>query len=85
MKIDDIIISNERDERSLAWLRREVGDEAISEALSRLAGNRRPYITNLCHELGLVVPDEVKRGPPKPMPPEVRQRLDEIRQKMMRK
>jgi len=54
-----IPLDNERDRRTLAWLRSTVGDDAIRDAIGRLAGRRRPFVSNLCRVLGVEVPIEV--------------------------
>jgi hypothetical protein len=54
---DCIILANDRDRRTLAWLRTQVSDDAIAAAVEQLAGARRPYITNVCKVLGLTIPD----------------------------
>lgn len=48
-------VLNERDRRTLAWLRQQVGDEAVAEAASR-CGPSKPYVSMLCHDLGLSAP-----------------------------
>ncbi len=54
-----IPLDNERDRRVLSWLRSTVGDDAIRDAIGRLAGRRKPFVSNLCRVLGVEVPIEV--------------------------
>ena len=48
-----MIVQNERDERTAAWLIEQVGAEALAEAETRLQGARKPYPSNLAKVLGL--------------------------------
>lgn len=57
-----MIIQNERDERTAAWLIEQVGAEALAEAETRLQGARKPYPSNLAKVLGLTLPDSLKRA-----------------------
>jgi hypothetical protein len=50
------IIANERDRQALDWLRARVGADAIQGAIERLAGQRRPYVSNLAKVLGVTLP-----------------------------
>lgn len=54
-----IPLESDLDRRVLAWLRAAVGDEAIRDAVARIPGRRRPYVSNLCKALGVAVPPEV--------------------------
>lgn len=56
-----MIIQNERDKRTAAWLIEQVGAEALAEAETRLRGARKPYPSNLAKVLGLTLPDSLKR------------------------
>lgn len=56
-----MIVQNERDERTAAWLIEQVGAEALAEAETRLQGARKPYPSNLAKVLGLTLPDSLKR------------------------
>jgi hypothetical protein len=56
-----VIVQNERDERTAAWLIEQVGAEALAEAETRLQGARKPYPSNLAKVLGLTLPDSLKR------------------------
>jgi len=56
-----VIVQNERDERTAAWLIEQVGAEALAEAETRLQGARKPYPSNLAKVLGLTLPESLKR------------------------
>jgi hypothetical protein len=43
-------VQNERDRRTLAWLRAHVGDAAIEAAAQRYAGPAKPYLSTVCRE-----------------------------------
>jgi hypothetical protein len=48
-------VQNERDRRTLAWLRGQVGDAAIVAA-RRCVGPSKPYLSAVCRLLGVTVP-----------------------------
>ena len=50
------LVQSKRDERVLAWLIDQVGEEAIANACLQLAGRRRPYPSNIAKALGLRPP-----------------------------
>lgn len=54
-----ILKLNDRDERALAWLIEQVGVDAVLSACERLAGHRKPYVSNVAKVLGLPIPDDV--------------------------
>jgi hypothetical protein len=56
-----VIIENERDERTAAWLIETYGAEAVAEAETRIAGERRPYPSNIAKVLGVSLPESLKR------------------------
>ena len=58
-----ILKLNDRDERALAWLIEQAGVDAVESACSRLAGHRRPYVSNLARVLGLRIPEDVVATP----------------------
>ena len=78
-----IPLDNERDRRVLSWLRLTVGDDAIRDAIGRLAGRRKPFVSNLCRVLGVEVPPAVVE-PSKAVlsREEARQRLAELKQRL---
>ena len=51
-----VIIESPRDERVLGWLIDQVGELAVEEACSRLAGSRRAYVSNVAKVLGVTPP-----------------------------
>ena len=51
-----IIVENERDRRTLQWLIDTVGENAILDAIQRIPGNRRPYVSNVAKVLGVTPP-----------------------------
>ena len=59
---DCILVLNDRDRRTLAWLRSQVSDEAIAAAVEQLAGARRPFVSNVAKVLGLIVPEGMDRS-----------------------
>ena len=56
-----MFIENERDERTAAWLIETYGAEAVAEAETRIAGERRPYPSNIAKVLGVSLPESLKR------------------------
>lgn len=56
---DLVVLVNDRDRRTFAWLRNRVGDDAIRAAVDQLAGARKPYISNLCKALGVTAPADL--------------------------
>ena len=56
-----MIIENERDERTAAWLIETYGAEAVAEAETRIAGERRPDPSNIAKVLGVSLPESLKR------------------------
>ncbi|HEY4295016.1 MAG TPA: hypothetical protein VGM85_00940 [Paraburkholderia sp.] len=48
-------VLNERDRRTLAWIRERVSDSALADAISR-CGPTKPYISSVCRQLGLIPP-----------------------------
>lgn len=56
-----MIIENERDERTAAWLIETYGAEAVAEAETRIVGERRPYPSNIAKVLGVSLPESLKR------------------------
>lgn len=52
--MDRVILDNDRDRRTLAWLRRLRGDDQVREAIEAVAGSgRRVYVSNVVRQLGL--------------------------------
>lgn len=78
---DQIVLENDRDRRTLDWLVGQVGESAIAEALTRLAGNRRPYLSNVAKVLGIALPANLERTPSA----EARERLASVRAMLAQK
>ena len=55
-----MIIENERDERTAAWLIEQYGAEAVA-AETRISGARKPYPSNIAKVLGVTLPEALKR------------------------
>jgi hypothetical protein len=54
-----VVIESKRDERVLAWLIAQVGEQRVAEASLRLAGARRRYPSNIARVLGLKPPRDL--------------------------
>lgn len=67
----DVILETERDRRTFAWLIEQAGADAVEQACSQLAGQRKPYVSNLAKVLGLEPPDTMRQ----PSKEEARARL----------
>ncbi|MCC8392247.1 hypothetical protein LJ656_06565 [Paraburkholderia sp. MMS20-SJTR3] len=50
-------VYNEKDRRTLEWLRRHVGDAALVSAIERCAGPGKPYLSAVCRRLGVRAPE----------------------------
>ncbi|OLL29214.1 hypothetical protein BTH42_23455 [Burkholderia sp. SRS-W-2-2016] len=50
-------VYNEKDRRTLEWLRRYVGDAALASAIARCAGPGKPYLSAVCRRLGVRAPE----------------------------
>lgn len=59
---DCILVLNDRDRRTLAWLRSQVSDEAIAAAVEQLVGARKPFVSNVAKVLGLSIPEGMERS-----------------------
>jgi hypothetical protein len=49
-------VRNEQDRRTLAWLRAQVGDAAITDAAQQCGGPLKPYLSSVCRQLGVTAP-----------------------------
>lgn len=56
---EGVQIESPRDERTLAWLVEQAGAEAVRAAVGQLAGQRRPYVSNIAKALGLKPPERL--------------------------
>jgi hypothetical protein len=74
-------VLNEHDRQTLAWLRSQFGDAAVQAAAHRIGSPaRKPYVSQLCRELGCQAPAPGAGAPPAPAPTPVgRQALAAIR------
>lgn len=55
-----MIIANERDERTAAWLIEQYGIDAIERAKMQLVGARKPYPSNIAKILGAKLPESLE-------------------------
>jgi len=78
--MDAIIIENERDKRVLDWLIARVGEQGVKDAIARIPGKRRPYVSNVVKVLGVKIPEDVI-NPPVPRE-EARKRLEAIKESL---
>ena len=51
-------VYNEKDRRTLEWLRKHVGDATIAAAVKRCAGGK-PFLSSVCRQIGVRPPDFV--------------------------
>ncbi|MCE4574848.1 hypothetical protein LY307_39915 [Caballeronia sp. CLC5] len=49
-------VYNEKDRRTLEWLRQKVGDAAITVAAEQCGRSGKPYLSALCRYLGVRAP-----------------------------
>lgn len=54
-----VIVESKRDERVLAWIVDQVGEQAVADACASLAGKRRAYPSNIAKALGLTPPKKL--------------------------
>lgn len=73
--VASVIVNSGRDERVLSWLISQVGEQAVLDACAQLAGNRKPYVSNLAKCLGLSPPDDLSLTPR----PEAKERVALLR------
>jgi hypothetical protein len=52
----DILVETSRDRRALCYLLSEFGEAAVCSARERLAGSRRPYVSNVAKVMGVKIP-----------------------------
>ncbi|MGF6553072.1 hypothetical protein QFZ96_008208 [Paraburkholderia youngii] len=57
--VGGVIVNTARDRRALDYLLAECGNEAVERARASLAGQRKPYVSNIAKVLGVVIPDAV--------------------------
>lgn len=59
----EVVVNSERDRRTLEWLIAQAGEKAVEEACLELAGQRKPYVSNLAKVLGLNPPEGLLATP----------------------
>jgi hypothetical protein len=59
----NIITDTARDRRALEWLQTQATDAQIADAIVRLAGQRKPYPSNIAKILGLQIPADTALTP----------------------
>lgn len=69
------IVTSSRDQRVLDWLVSKVGQEAVFGAISKLAGARQPFPSNIAKVLGITVPKDLAIAPKE----EVLERVGELK------
>ncbi|MHB9839722.1 hypothetical protein Q8F57_033415 [Paraburkholderia terrae] len=71
----DVILENDRDHRTFAYLVDACGLERVLKARRALPGRTRPYVSNIAKSLGVTIPEAVVITPRE----EGRRRLSEIK------
>jgi hypothetical protein len=61
-----VACTNDWSRRQLAWLRAQVGDPAILEAVAQLPPGRKPWPLNVARQLGLRLPEHLAVDPSTP-------------------
>ena len=59
-----LLIETKRDQRVIAWLFEQVGEQAVLNACEQLAGGRRAYPSNVAKILGLIPPKDLTLAAP---------------------
>lgn len=60
LRFPNLILSTERDHRTLAWLETQFSSEDINEAIQKVAGQRRAYLSNICKILNVSPPAQAQ-------------------------
>ncbi|WP_322034196.1 hypothetical protein [Paraburkholderia sp. J76] len=58
-----VLVETHKDERCLAYLVAQKGEDAVRTAVTQLAGNRKPFVSNIAKILGVDFPDSVNLTP----------------------
>ncbi|NYH24186.1 hypothetical protein [Paraburkholderia bryophila] len=58
-----VLVETPKDERCLSYLVSKKGEDAVCDAVAQLAGNRKPYVSNIARILGVEFPDSVQLTP----------------------
>ena len=61
---EGVLVESQRDQRVLDWLIAKVGVGSVVAECDRLAGQRRPYPSNLAKALGLTPPADLTHASP---------------------
>lgn len=80
ISLDDVIIENDRDRKTLIYLIKVLGKERITQTLSNFTGGKRFYVSNIAKANKIEVPDHIYHVPVDQE--EVRQILDDLRKKL---
>jgi hypothetical protein len=59
-------VQNERDRRTLEWLRERLSDEAITAAALNCGGASKPFLSAVCRSLGVIPPRFTPQRRPTP-------------------
>jgi hypothetical protein len=59
-------VQNERDRRTLEWLRERLSDEAITTAALNCGGASKPFLSAVCRSLGVTPPHFTPQRRPTP-------------------
>lgn len=59
-----VLLVNDQDRRTLSWLLDRVGPDEITRAVHLLAGQRKPYLSNIAKVLSVDLPKHLAVAPP---------------------
>lgn len=62
--MNTIIIESDRDKIGIEYLRRTVGEAAISAAVAKIPTGNKPYISNVARILKIEIPKDLEAPPP---------------------
>jgi len=62
--VKTIIIDSDRDRVGIEYLRRVVGDAAITAAVAKIPPGNRPYLSNVARILKITIPPDLEPPPP---------------------
>lgn len=77
----DVILENDRDRRTFAYLIKTCGYNRVAQARLSLRGRTRPYVSNIAKVLGVAIPEAVVITPRE----EGRNQLAQIKQMLISK
>ena len=55
-----VIIANDRDQLAFNYLKKVVGESRINDAVNKLAGARKPYISSIAKILNVTIPTDLQ-------------------------